>query len=147
MEQKYFIFIFVFLGLYLWHMEFPRLKVQLELPAYPTATQDPRCIFDLHHSSWQQCILNPLSGARNQTHSWMLVGFLPVGHNGNCHFSIFCVCVSGIFYWCNVLKFRPSCSMCQNFFDLWFLTFAGVSGLLLESPIYMDEVLLKFLFS
>ena len=53
------------------YMEVPRLRVQLELPlpAYTTAiaTPDPSCICDLHHSSWQCQILNPLSKARDRT--------------------------------------------------------------------------------
>ena len=61
----------VFLGPHLWHMKFPRLGVKLELwlPAYTTATamQDPSCICDLHHSSWQHQILSPLSNARDWT--------------------------------------------------------------------------------
>ena len=52
-------------------MEVPRLGVQSELqpPASTaaTATQDPSHIFDLHHSSWQRQILNPLSRARDRT--------------------------------------------------------------------------------
>ena len=52
-------------------MEIPRLGVELELqpPAYTTATamQDLSCICDLHHSSWQHQILNPLSQARDWT--------------------------------------------------------------------------------
>ena len=52
-------------------MEFPRLGVDSELKqlAYVTATAmwDPRCVFDLHHSSWQRQILNPLSEARDRT--------------------------------------------------------------------------------
>ena len=52
-------------------MEVPRLGVQseLQLPAYTTAraTPDPSCTCDLHHSSQQRRILNPLSEARNQT--------------------------------------------------------------------------------
>ena len=52
-------------------MEGPRLGVKLELQllAYTTAitTQDPSHICDLHHSSRQCWILNPLSEARNQT--------------------------------------------------------------------------------
>ena len=49
-------------------MEVPRLgvKLELQLPAYTTATPDPSCICDLHHSLWQRRILNPLSEARNQ---------------------------------------------------------------------------------
>ena len=57
---------FVFLlRLYLQHMEVPRLGVELELQlqAYTTATvmQDLSHISNLHHSSWQCQILNPLS--------------------------------------------------------------------------------------
>ena len=52
-------------------MEVPRLGVELELQllAYTTATatRDPSHICALHHSSQQHQILNPLSGARDQT--------------------------------------------------------------------------------
>ena len=52
-------------------MEVPRrgVKSELELPAYTTATamRDLSRVCDLHHSSWQRCILNPLSEARDQT--------------------------------------------------------------------------------
>ena len=43
-------------------MEVPRL-------AYTTAAAmwDPSPIFNLHHSSWQRWILNPLSEARDRT--------------------------------------------------------------------------------
>ena len=45
-------------------MEVPRLGVELELGllAYATATAmpDPSGICDLHHSSWQRWVLNPL---------------------------------------------------------------------------------------
>ena len=46
-------------------MEVSRLWVEseLQLPATATATQDPSCICDLHCSSWQGQILNPLSEA------------------------------------------------------------------------------------
>uniref|UniRef100_A0A8D1RDC6 phenylalanine--tRNA ligase n=1 Tax=Sus scrofa TaxID=9823 RepID=A0A8D1RDC6_PIG len=48
-----------------------RLGVELELPlpAYTTvtATQDLSCVCDLHHSSRQRRILNPLSEARDRT--------------------------------------------------------------------------------
>ena len=53
-----------------WHNEVPRLgvKLELQLPACYTAmaTQDLSCIYDLHHSSWQCQLLNPLSD-RDQT--------------------------------------------------------------------------------
>ena len=52
-------------------MEVPRLGVEseLQLTAYTTATAmpDPRCICNLHGSSWQRRILNPLSEAWDQT--------------------------------------------------------------------------------
>ena len=62
---------FVFLGPHPRHMEVPRLRVELELQllahTMATATQDLNRICGLHHSSRQHQILNPLSGARNQT--------------------------------------------------------------------------------
>ena len=63
------IYIFFFLGLHSLHMEVPRLGVQLKLQllAYTTAmaTPDPSSIFDLHHSSGQHQILNPLCEVRD----------------------------------------------------------------------------------
>ena len=54
-----------------WHVEVPRLgaKLELQLPAYTTATaiRDLSHICDLHHSSQQCWIFNPLSKARDQT--------------------------------------------------------------------------------
>ena len=50
-------FFFFFSGPHPWHMEVPRLGVDLEpqLPAYTIAmaTPDPSCICDLYHSSQQ----------------------------------------------------------------------------------------------
>ena len=61
----------LFLGLHAWHMEIPRLGIELELqpPAYTTATatRDPSRVCDLHHSSRQRRILNPLTEARDRT--------------------------------------------------------------------------------
>ena len=62
-------------------MVVPRLRVksELQLPAYATATgmQDLSHLFDLHHSSWQHQILNPLSEARYENLiSRILVGFV-----------------------------------------------------------------------
>ena len=66
----YFIFFF-FSGPQLQHLEAPRLRVdsELQLPACTTAatTWDLSHICDLHHSSWQHWILNPLSEARDRT--------------------------------------------------------------------------------
>ena len=68
---NFFYCLFDFLRPHPQHMEVPRLGVQLELspPAYTraTATQDPSRVCDLHHSSQQYWILNPLSKARDQT--------------------------------------------------------------------------------
>ena len=72
------LFFLVFLKSHLWrlrHMEVPRLgvKSELKLLAYTTATatQDLSCLSNLHHSSWQHWILNPLSEAKDQTSSFM----------------------------------------------------------------------------
>ena len=67
----YTINILVFLGLNPCHMQVPRLgvKSELQLPVYNTATTtwDPICVCNLHQSSQQCWIFNPLSKARNQT--------------------------------------------------------------------------------
>ena len=61
-------------------MEVPRLGVESELllPAYArvTATPNPNCICDLHHSSQQHRILNPLSKARDRTHNLMVPSWI-----------------------------------------------------------------------
>ena len=72
---------YCFLGLRMWYMEVPRLGVEskLQLLVYTTATAtlDRSRVCDLHHSSWQHRILNPLSEARREaTSSWILVGFI-----------------------------------------------------------------------
>ena len=57
-------------------MEIPRLGVQseLQLLVYATAAamQDPILVCDLHHSSRQHQILNPLSEARDPTCNLMV---------------------------------------------------------------------------
>ena len=57
------------------HMEVPRLKADSELQllacATATATPDQSCVCDLHHSSQQCQILNPLSKARDRPHVLM----------------------------------------------------------------------------
>ena len=60
-------------------MEIPRLGVasELQLPAYATATatamQDLSQVCNLHHSSQQHWILNPLSEARDRTQILMFI--------------------------------------------------------------------------
>ena len=80
-------FNFLFLGLNLQLMEVPRLGVESELqpPAYATATatQDPSHVCNLHHSSRQRQILNPLSKSRVEpVSSWILVGFVSCATTG-----------------------------------------------------------------
>ena len=62
---------FLLLGPHARHMEIPRLgaESELQLPVYTTATAMPdlSCMCDLHRSSQQRRILNPLSEARDQT--------------------------------------------------------------------------------
>ena len=93
MASVYFIllfaFFFFFLGPHQQHMEVPRLGVnsELQLPTHTTATstQDPSRICDLHHSSWQHQIFNPLSEAKDHTRILMdtrQVGN-PLSHHGN----------------------------------------------------------------
>ena len=74
-------------------MEIPRLGVisELQMLAYTkaTETQDLSRVFDLHHSSQQHQIFNPLSKARDQTcvltdtgwvhYRWAMTGILPPG--------------------------------------------------------------------
>ena len=71
-----FILFLSFLELHLQHMEVPRLviKSELQLPSFITAgaTPDPSHLCDLHHSSRQCQILNPLGKARDQTRDLMV---------------------------------------------------------------------------
>ena len=81
-------FFLVFLGMHPWHMEVSRLGVEseLQLPAYArtTATPDPSHACNLHHSSQQWGILNPLSEARDRTCILMdAVTFISPSHDGN----------------------------------------------------------------
>ena len=98
MGSRYFpdIFFFFSLGQQVGHMDVPGLgaESELQLPAYvtPIAMQDPSCIFDLHHSSQQHHILNPLSRAKDWTHVFM--DSLPLSHYGNS----FCVCVYVVYF-------------------------------------------------
>ena len=68
-------------------MEVPRsmVEVELQLPAYTTATAmpDPSYICNLPHSSQQYRILNPLSEARDQTHILMVTSLNLLSHNRN----------------------------------------------------------------
>ena len=107
----FFCFLF-FLGPQVLHMEVPRLgaESELQLPAYTTAiaTWDPSLVCNLHDSSRQLWILNPLSKARGQTcilvdpsrvhHPWATMGtpscsFWPLPSEGkHCVLSIPLIC-------------------------------------------------------
>ena len=93
--SSYFSFIFSFLGSQQQLMEIPRLgvKSELQLPAYTTATvmPDPSRICDLHHSSRQCRILNPLSGPRDQTCNLLETSWVvnPLSHSENSRAHIF----------------------------------------------------------
>ena len=80
-------FFFCILGPYLWHMEVPRLGVKsdLQLPAYTiaAATWGPSHFSDLHHSSLQCWILNPLSKTRIRT--WILMDSYQLDLSPLCH--------------------------------------------------------------
>ena len=69
-------FFFTFLGPHPWHMEVLKIgvKLELQLPAYATATARPNLsrICDLHHTSQQCWILNPLNKARDRTRNLMV---------------------------------------------------------------------------
>ena len=74
-------------------MEVPRLGVQpgvqleLQLPAYTTATEtwDPSRICNLHYSSQECRILNPLNKGKDRTHILMDTSQIlnPLSHSGN----------------------------------------------------------------
>ena len=61
-------------------MEVLRLGVESELQplAYAAATgvQDPSHVCDLHHSSWQHRIFNPLSEAKDRTCNLMVPSWI-----------------------------------------------------------------------
>ena len=77
------------LGLHLWHMEVPRLRVEseLQLPSYASATAMPdlSCVWDLYHSLRQCQILNSWRETRDQTHILMHTSQVCklLSHNGN----------------------------------------------------------------
>ena len=76
----FFFFFFVFQGPCPGHTEVPRLGVYLELLplayARAIAMPDPSCVCDLHHSTLQCQILNPLRPGIEPATSWFLVEFV-----------------------------------------------------------------------
>jgi len=74
------LFFLVFLGPHQQHVEVPRLGVnsELQLPPYITAiaTRDLSQVCDLHRSSWQLQILNPLSETKDWTRNLMVPSWI-----------------------------------------------------------------------
>ena len=76
------------------------VKLELQLLACATATQDPSWVWDLCHSSWQHQILNPLSEVRDWTYilmdaSWVHYCWAATG-TPHC-FILMTHCISEIF--------------------------------------------------
>ena len=78
---------FFFLRLHLWHMEVPTIgsESELQVPAYTTtiATPYPGHVCNLHHSSQQCQILNPLNEARDLHPHGYESGLFTLNYNGN----------------------------------------------------------------
>ena len=110
-----FFFFFFFLGLYMQHIEIPRLRSNQSCSCQPTpqpqqcqiqvvsvtyitdtAMPDLRHSWDLHNSSWQCGIFNPLSKAWNWTCILMDISQVhnPLSHSWNSMpliFQVFCI--------------------------------------------------------
>ena len=96
-------------------MEIPRLgvKSELQLPAYTiaTTTADPSCVCNLHHSSQQCWMLNPLSKARDSAHVlmdtswvhclWATTGTLAFLYYDILFWNYFIILVDRILLWMN----------------------------------------------
>ena len=81
---------------HLWHVEVPKLGVQLELQllATATATPDLSLVWGLHHSSEQHQISDPLSEVRDRTRiltdtSWIRFHWVTTGTPGFVFWSCF----------------------------------------------------------
>ena len=91
-------------------MEVPRLEVEsdLQLPVYTTATAtwDPSHVYDLHHSSQQCWILNPLIEARDLT--WILMDTSQIAFHwattGTPILFLLIICLLSIFFIAPALK-------------------------------------------
>ena len=113
-------FLLFFGGPHLQHMDVPRLEVEqeLQLPAYTTATAmlDLSRVCDLHCSSQQCRILNPLSEAKGQTHNLMFPSQIcfhcaMMGTPQKFLFSMYSVLVTGPSVW-NLWMKKKNYSLC-----------------------------------
>ena len=125
------VFFFFFLAPPLWHMEVPRLgvKLELQLPAYTTATATPDSshVCDIHHSSRQCQIFNPSSEARDWTCNLMVSGWIrfrcaTVGTPHSGHFKP-CFFTQLAYFWCQPpeVTFTLSLDLWACIFRLWHL--------------------------
>ena len=125
---------FCFLGLHLQPMEVPRLEVELELqlPAYTTATAIPDLIHvcDIHHRSWQCQILNQLRKARDCTCVLMDISQIHFycTHNENSHYNFYIRSPIGVnlstllkIKLCFILKHAEQEAFTSYPWALWFL--------------------------
>ena len=95
-----------FLGPHLWHREVPRLGGQIRAAAAGLchSKAGSSLICDIHHSSWQHQILNPLMGPGVQpTSLWILVGFIFAEPLGNTFFFFLSCCTCSMWTF-----FRPA---------------------------------------
>ena len=93
------------------------IKLEHQRLAYATATamQDLTHNGDLHHTSWQRWILNPLSRARDQTHilidaNWVCYCWATTGPNS----SSFAVIIWFLFFNWSLNRNTP-----RSIFSLW----------------------------
>jgi len=118
-------------------MEVPGLGVQseLQLPAYPTATatRDPSLFCNLHLSSCQRQILNPLSEAKDRTCNLMVTIWMHFhcataktpSHKFNCTVCGLSCLMS--FVKCNILQIPPCYRMLSVLHSfLWLSIFLSV---------------------
>ena len=90
-------------------MEVPRLGVQLELqpPDYATAIAmcDQSCVCNLHHSSQQCWVLNPLSKARDHTDILMDASWVATMETPIFFLKISCLLLSTSIL-CKIIKYQ-----------------------------------------
>ena len=109
-----------FLGPFPRHIKVPRLGVESEPEpqAYTkaTTTQDPSHICNLHHSSRQCQILNPLSKARDQTHNIIVPSLIrqPLSHDENSYLMYFKCFLNRLNCTSSCLYYTCALHICRN---------------------------------
>ena len=107
---------FCILGLYPWHVEYPRLQVESELQQLKacttaTATRNLSHVWKLYHSSRQCQILNPLNEARDWTHILMVTSRV-LCHCTTMGTLIFSIKLPNYFSNMVILIYIPTCVSC-----------------------------------